>query len=87
VKRRGKKKHRKRRKTAAAQRALSETAAGGLPLALLVSHGANQPNTGSNAGRRVRPTTAEAAHAARLFADPDEAAREIGAEPRTHIVA
>jgi hypothetical protein len=79
VKRRGKKKHRKRKKTAAAQRALETRAAGGVPLSLLVAHGANQPNTGTTAGRRVRPTAAEQAHAARLFADPHEAADEIGA--------
>lgn len=78
MKRHGKKKHRKRKKTAAAQRALETRAAGGVPLSLLVAHGASQPNTGTSAGRRVRATVAEQAHAARLLADPDEAADEVG---------
>lgn len=73
-----KKKHRKRSKTAAARRALETRAAGGVPLALLVAHGANAPTTGTEAGRRVRPTPAELAHAARILADPDEAAQELG---------
>ena len=84
MKRRGrKKKHRRRIKTAAARRALDTRAAGGVPLAVLVGHGANQPNTGTDAGRRVRPTAAELAHAARLLADPGKAAQELGgAVPR-----
>lgn len=80
MKRRGKKKHRKGKKTAAARRALETHAAGGIPLSLLVGHGASLPNTGAEAGRRVRPTAAELAHAARLLADPDEAAEELGAK-------
>lgn len=79
MKSRGRKKRRKRaNKTAAAQRALATRAAGGITLSLLVGHGVSQPNTGTEAGRRSRPTDAELAHAARLFADPDEAAGELG---------
>jgi len=67
MKRRGrKKKHRKGTKT------------GGVPLSLLVGHGASQLNTGAEAGRRMRPTAGELAHAARLLADPGEAAEELG---------
>ena len=79
MKRRGrKKKHRKRRRTAAGQRALETRAAGGVTLSLLVGHGANQPNTSRIAGPRARPTAAEQAHAARLFTDPQESAHELG---------
>jgi len=79
MKRRGrKKKHRKGTKTAPARRALEMRAAGGVPLSLLVGHGASQLNTGAEAGRRMRPTAGELAHAARLLADPGEAAEELG---------
>jgi hypothetical protein len=67
----------KARKTAAARRALETRSAGGVPLSVLIAHGASLPNTGAEAGRRIQPSVAEEAHAARILADPDEAAEEL----------
>lgn len=80
--RRGKKKRRARRgrDSAAAQRASSMTSVGGLPLWLLCDEGLLHPSTEHDtAGRRVRASPAERAHVDRLRDDPDTAAR-----PRHH---
>lgn len=79
MKKRGKRKRRGR--SAAGRRALSAPAAGNVPVGLLIAHGAVGPDTGNTGGRRVRPTQAEKAHAARLFADPAEPAEELGHAP------
>ncbi len=71
---RGKKKRRNRRRHrgAAADRAGQTSSVGGLPLWLVADQGLLQPNTGREAGPRVRASVAERAHVERLQSDPEE---------------